>query len=465
MTLPQILICDDDSTFHLAVKYSLKGRVECRSAYHSEEAIAILKNQAIDIVLMDIQMRTSDEGLRCIPRLKEIDEDVSIIMSTGLSDIQSIREAMRLGASDYVPKDFDSLELNHAIQLALERRHLLRRRAQQNFEAASSQKKHVLVGSSPAIVQLRRTIEKVRESNANVLITGETGTGKEVVARLLRKTLPDGSLEPFVAVDSSTIQGTMAESILFGYEKGAFTGAEKTTKGIFEEANGGIVYFDELGNMPLEIQAKLLRVVQEKEVVRLGSSKVIKLDFRVICATNRDLEKMSSEGQFKYDLLQRINVLPMHLAPLRDRLSDIPDLCSHFLSSVSYGKTSLRMTQDALDALMAYSWPGNVRELSNIISYLAAMVDGSEVDFADLPPKLRDARQVAAITQCTQGQTPPSEGKGFYEQVSAFEKALLEEGYRSAGGNISRLAVRFAMDRSHLYTKLREHKIHPTKSS
>src|SRR6185295_4562387 len=168
-----------------------------------------------------------------------------------------------------------------------------------------------------SIVHLRKTIDKLAASNANVLITGETGTGKEVVARQLRRKLSDGSLAPFVSVDSATIQSSTAESLLFGHEKGAFTGAEKMTKGIFEEANGGVVYFDEIGNMPLDIQAKLLRVLQEKEISRLGSSKSIQLDFRVVCATNRDLDEMARAGQFKPDLLQRLNVLPVQLTPLR----------------------------------------------------------------------------------------------------------------------------------------------------
>lgn len=465
--LSVVLICDDDATFHLAVKHCLKGRFECKSAYNSDEALAIIRNTPIDILLLDIQMRSADEGLRYLPRFKEADSDLAIVMSSGMTDFQTVREAMRLGALDYVPKDFDPNDLHHTLAQVLERRALLRRREQQNFEALSTQRQHVLIGESPAIQQLRKTIERIRNNPANVVITGETGTGKEVVARQLRKTLPDGSLAPFVAVDSSTIQSSTAESLLFGHEKGAFTGAEKATKGIFEEANGGTVYFDEIANMPLEIQAKLLRVIQEKEVIRLGSSKVLKLEFRVICATNKDLEQMVSAGQFKDDLLQRLNVLPLFIPPLRERREEIELLVRHFAEKHAGQQAPLGFTPEAIEVLKQYSWPGNIRELSNLVAYLVAMTDETEVDVADLPPRIRDAAQSAAKTQ---GPAPRASGTtasrdtSFYERVSAFEENILSQEYQAHAGNVSRMALSLGMDRSHLYTKLREHGIHAGKS-
>ena len=296
--MPLILICDDDKTFHLAVKHSLKGKYECRSAYNGDEALAIVRAQKIDLVLLDIQMRTPDEGLVYIPRLKDADPDLMIVMASGTTDFRTVRDAIRLGAVDYIPKSFDPDDLEHTLELVLQRRALERKNDRLNFEAVASLRKQVLVGESTPARELRKKIERMRASPANVVITGETGTGKEVVARLLRKTLPDGSLEPFVAVDSATIQGSTAESQLFGHERGAFTGAEKMSKGVFEEADGGVVYFDEIANMPLEIQAKLLRVLQEKEITRLGSPKTIALEFRVICATNRNLDELVREGKF-----------------------------------------------------------------------------------------------------------------------------------------------------------------------
>ncbi len=443
--MPVVLICDDDSTFHLSVKYTLKGKFECRSAYNSDEALVVLRTSSVDAVLLDVQMRTPNEGLDSLPRIRELDRDVAIIMSSARTDFETVRAAMKLGANDYIPKDFEPEHLLHTLSSVLERKTLALRLEQKNFEASVMQGKHPLLGSSRVMQELRRTIEKFRSSPANVLITGETGTGKEAVARNLRSTLHDGTLVPFVTIDSSTILSTTAESILFGHEKGAFTGAERMNKGIFEEADGGIVYFDEIGNMPLDIQSKLLRVVQEKEVVRLGSSRPIQLDFRVFSATNKDLDALSRSGQFKPDLLQRLNVLPIHVPPLRERTEDIPELLAF------YGRGK-RYSEDALDALRRYRWPGNVRELVNLVAYVGAMAEGDEIDVADLPPAIRDS-----------GRGEARKEGSFYDQVADFEKALLAREYAGNSSNISQLALKLGMDRSHLYSKLREYGIHAPK--
>lgn len=460
-TPAQILICDDDKTFHHNLKAALKGKYECRSAYDSTEGLAIAKNYHLDLIILDIQMKTPDEGLRAIPFFRELDSDVAIIVSSGLTDYQIVREAMKLGAADYLVKGSDLEAIQITLSQALEKRAILKHSARQNFEAAHFQSRNILIGGSPLVDRLRKTIERVRQSSANVLITGETGAGKEVVARLLRRSLPDGSLAPFVAIDSSTIQANMAESILFGHEKGSFTGADRTTKGLFEQADGGIIYFDEIGNMPLEIQAKLLRVVQEREIARLGSTRAISSQFRVVCATNKDLEQMARNGLFKDDLLQRLNVLPIQLPPLRERTEDIPLLIDHFLKVQTQEGESVTFTEAAIAALKGYSWPGNVRELGNIVSYVTAMTDGLEIDLEDLPPKLRDS---ARVQQTATIPTSAAGGpKSFYEQVSAFEQELLRREYEKHEGNISKLALALGMDRSHLYTKLKEAGLYSTK--
>jgi DNA-binding NtrC family response regulator len=461
--LPQILVCDDDAVFQLGVKQALKGQFECRSAYNADEALAILRNHPVDILLLDIQMRSPTEGLKFIPRFLEQDPELAIAMVSSLKDFESVREALVLGAADYLGKDQTPEALRHAIGKLLERRRLRERREQQDFEVTAQQSQHRLVGESAHIKSLRKMLDKIRNSPASVVIHGETGTGKEVVARQLRARLPDGSLAPFVAIDSSTIQSTMAESILFGHEKGAFTGAERATKGIFEEANGGVVYFDEIGNMPLDIQAKLLRVLQEKEVARLGSSKVLQLEFRVVCATNKNLEEMARQGLFKEDLLQRLNVFPIELAPLRERKEDLPLLIDHLLAKQPGGE-KLQFSQDAIQWLQAYSWPGNVRELGNVVAYVATMADGPEIEVSDLPPKLRDAAKSAGQAQSRlMAGEPTSEGKSFYDQVADFETALLKREYAKCDGNVSKLALALGMDRSHLYTKLKEYGIHAAK--
>lgn len=454
----QILICDDDAAIHSVVKQTLKKSFAFRSAYNSEEARAILKNHSVDIVMLDVEMRNKDEGLKAIPVLLAIDSGISIVMASGRTDFDTVREAMRLGAIDYISKDFSPEELILVISRVVERRKLLKRNEQQKFELNQNQRQNVLIGKSKSIESLRKQIDRVKQSLANVIITGETGTGKEVVARLLRQELPDGTQAPFIAVDSATIQSTTAESQLFGHEKGAFTGAEKTTKGIFEEANGGIVYFDEIANMPLDIQSKLLRVIQEKEIVRLGSSRPISSDFRVICATNRKLDEMVKLGQFKEDLYQRLEVLPIHIPPLRERAEDIPLLVEHFIKKQP--RVNLHFTQDALSFLQSYPWPGNIRELGNLIAYVATMAETDEVDIADLPPKMRDFQRTAGNSG---SKLTGGDRASFYERVGAYEKEILDAEYTECAGNISKMALQLGMDRSHLYTKLKEFNIHTSK--
>lgn len=458
---PIVLICDDDPSFHLALKLILKGKYEFRSAYNSDEALIIIKKNQVDLLVLDIKMRTPDEGIQAIPRFKETDPDLAIVVSSGITDYKVVLKAMQLGALDYVAKDNEPDGIMITIANALEKKSLLQRTSQQNFEAVNIQKQHELLGISPIIQDLKKTIERIQLSSANVVITGETGTGKEVVARQLRKLLPDGTLAPFVAIDSSTIQASTAESILFGHEKGAFTGAERTTQGLFEEANGGIIYFDEIGNMPLAIQAKLLRVVQEREISRMGSSRILNLDFRVICATNKNLETMIKQGEFKDDLFQRLNVLPIELPPLRERKEDIPILIQHFISRQGLRQNQLEFTKEAVEALQSYSWPGNIRELANLIAYVVTMTEDSEIDVSDLPPRFRDMKFRSNSSDISSIESKSQ--MSFYDQVALFEHSLLEREYKKCNGNISKLAITLGMDRSHLYTKLRETGIYNSK--
>ena len=454
---PQILVCDDDQTYQLALRQVLKKDFDILSAFNTDEALAIIRNRKIDLMLLDVQMRTSKEGLESIPKFKQIDEELMIIMLSGLKEFETVREAMMLGAVDYIGKDVEADEISHVISRSLEKKQLIQRTQQQSSECSRAHNRVQLVGNSPAIQQLRRLLDKVKNSSTNCVIFGETGTGKEVVARLLRAELSDGSLAPFVAVDSSTIHSNTAESLLFGHEKGAFTGAEKMKKGIFEEANGGIVYFDEIANMPLEIQAKLLRVIQEKEVTRLGAARSLPLDFKVICATNKKLEDLVQQRLFKEDLYQRLNVIPIHLPALRERREDIPALLDHFADVNAQQGRRLEFTQDAIDYLCDYSWPGNIRELSNLVAYLYAVTDSDEVEIADLPPQMRDSVKSFSDRAATSAS---DEGLSFYDRVARFESKILKDEYEKCLGNVSKLALKLGMDRSHLYTKLRLYGIH-----
>jgi DNA-binding NtrC family response regulator len=403
-----------------------------------------------DIILLDIQMRTSNEGFETIPKIRELDPDAAIIMISGLTDMSAFREAIKHSVHDYIPKDFAPEHLAMAIDAVLERKTLIKKARQQAFELRNLKEPPRLIGRSPAIQRLLKIIEKLRRSHANVLIVGESGTGKEVVASLIRCESADGSPTPFVTIDSATIQSSTAESTLFGHEKGAFTGADKVKRGLFEEADGGIIFFDELANMPLEIQAKLLRVIQEKEVLRMGSARPIPSDFRVISATNRNMDQMALDGQFKADLLQRLNVLPIEIPPLRERKEDIPELIEHFLVKAAKNEPACRMSEEAKELMVRYDWPGNVRELGNAIIYAHTMAADGVIEITELPSKVRDAKGAESAA-------PP---RGYFERLAEAERALLQEEYDQSEGNITKMAMTIGMDRSHLHHKLREFGIH-----
>lgn len=466
----RVLIIDDDQGVHLALKHSLKNHFDCMSAYNTDEARAVLAGQAsFDLILLDLNMRYEEEGLKFLPFLRELDAELDVIVASSNSKKDLVRQAIQGGASAWLVKDFSADQLLVTIESVFQRRELLKEREHHRLSRDRSLVKAPLIGRSPSMRNLAATVEKVRRSRANVLITGETGTGKELVARHIGS--PDG--KPFVAVDSSTITSTMAESLLFGHEKGAFTGAQATTKGLFEEADGGAIYFDEIGNMPPEIQAKLLRVIQEKEITRIGSRKTIYLDFRVISATNRDLEAMSKDGGFKYDLLQRINVIPVQVPTLRERKEDIPDLVGHFLRAHALEGGPTVFSSEALGALMGYDWPGNVRELSNVVAYLCAMVtDREAIELEDLPTKILTGFKAAQPTELPREQEMEAMARSvadafvpdgevdFYALMNSLEGRVLATLYERYKGNISQLGKAIKVSRSHLYSKLYAHGIH-----
>ena len=460
---PILLICDDDETFQLGMRHFLRNNYDVRTARNTDEAKIIIKKNPVSVLLLDIEMRTPREGLDALPSLRELDEDMMIVVASGHTDSSLVRQAIELGAEDFISKGSDPEEILLAFERVLKNRERSRTNQRQIQELKQTHGAYRLVGSSQSMENLRKLIAKVQSKPVNIVIFGETGTGKEVVARQLRWTLADKSLCPFVSIDSSTITGELAESILFGHEKGAFTGADRARKGVFEEANGGVLFFDEIGNMSLDIQSKLLRVIQEKEVTRVGSVKTMPLDFRVVCATNKRLEDLIKIGLFKEDLYQRLNVVPLFIPPLRDRKEDIPELVEYFVEKAKDGRS---FTDEALSCLQAYDWPGNIRELQNVVSYVVALSDEPEIDVADLPPLVREG----AFKRPTSGTAVPSASatsqkesyppRTFYEEVEGFEKKLLAERYAEVGGNISQLALSLGMDRSHLYKKLKQYGIH-----
>jgi len=461
---PKILICDDNQTIHLALKSTFSSEYELKSAFNSEEALVILKKNQMDLVLLDMEIEHSRSGLDLIPKILELQEDVKIIIFSGNQSFDAVKNALKLGAHDYILKDAGVEELKHILSKTLQFQQASRQNQQCQFELKKQHSSNMLIGESDPIQKIKKQIEKAKNSPAPVIVFGETGTGKEVIARSLRKTLADGSLEPFIAVDSSTIQSSVAESVLFGYEKGAFTGADKSTRGLFEEANGGTLYFDELANMPIEIQNKILRVVQEKEILRIGSSKPISLEFRVICATNQNLEDLIKQGKFKEDLYQRLCVLQIDAPPLRERIDDVPLLLECFAERYKENQKKLKFLPETIELLKSYDWPGNVREVSNLVLYLYTMCDEDFVSPLDLPPKL--SKVALKTPQIPISTTSNSiEDKSFYEAVADFEQGFLKEKYDVFDGNVSKMAASLEMDRSYLHGKLKNFGIHSTRKS
>jgi DNA-binding NtrC family response regulator len=422
-----------------------------------------MNERKYDVLLLDIQMRTPREGLDALPRIRSLHPDTMVIITSGLQEQDVRQEALDLGAHDFLAKDFEPLEIAHRLDTALERLELQESRQSAQREIDETQRRHTLVGNSPAIQEVRRLIEKFRGREDNVLITGETGTGKEIVARLLRHKDRRGAWVPFISVDSSTILSSTAESLLFGHERGAFTGATETARGFFEEANGGILYFDELGNMPLEIQAKLLRVLQEKEVRRLGSQKIIQLNFRVIGATNLNLALASQRDTFKHDLYHRLQALPISLPPLRERKEDIPLLVQHLCILNDWEQ--LEFDRESLDMMHAYSWPGNVRELYGVVRHAYAMADGESpyIRAQDLPSHLRikveeSSAEGSEGTTTSQEEATPFVGR-FFRMMQDYERTVLERELNLHSGNVKKTAAALGMDRSHLSSKLKKHGI------
>jgi DNA-binding NtrC family response regulator len=463
-----ILIVEDEESTRLALKDLIQRRgFKTSTAKNADEALVILKKNRFDLMLTDIEMRCANEGVELIPQAKRLQEDLEILVFSGHTDFERVREAMRCGATDYVSKTSGMNELAIAIERSLARKKDKEKAKKLAQEVTELHGKVRWVGSSAASKNLLATIGRIRNSNFSILITGETGTGKEIVARLLRQTHDEDGPEPFVAVDASTIQTSIAESLLFGFEKGAFTGADRSKPGLFESANGGTIYFDEMGNMPLDIQAKLLRVLQEKEVLRLGASVPIQLDFRVISATNKNLERLCSQGQFKDDLLQRIAVFCLEIPPLRDRRDDIPELLQHFSMELGNRDRTLSFSAEAIAALQNYNFPGNARELRNIVATLYALCENTEIQVSDLPEKIqRSYRDTQAPKDLvTQSQQNTSTKESFYEQLADFERVLLAEEYNRASGNVTRMAAKLKMDRSHLHNKLKDFQIHSLKKN
>jgi two-component system nitrogen regulation response regulator NtrX len=447
-----ILIADDEQ----GVRNSLQRLLEFESyrvvtAVDGPAALAATRDRSIDLALLDIKMPGMD-GLEVLAQLHADQPQLPVVIISGHGSIQTAVEATRLGAFDFVEKPIDADRLLLVIRNGLAQRRLQKENV--SLKAAVRQKTQI-VGEHLEIQRIQETIRKVAPANARVLIMGENGTGKEMVARALHELSPRAE-EPFVEVNCAAIPEELIESELFGHERGSFTGAVGRRVGKFELADGGTLFLDEVGDMSLNAQAKVLRVLQESVFERVGGTETMRVDVRVIAATNKDLLKASREGSFREDLFYRLNVVPITVPPLRERPSDIPLLVDYFLQQTAreLGQAPRKVSRAAMDRLREYAWPGNVRELKNLVERMVILSAGSTIEASDLP-------DLAAAEK--------SEGRHFdigsyAEFKDAVEKDFFERKLRLFNHNVSKTARRLGMQRSNLYKKLEKYGI-PYKSS
>ncbi|MCX5908866.1 MAG: sigma-54 dependent transcriptional regulator, partial [Deltaproteobacteria bacterium] len=390
----KILIVDDEVSVQNSLRMIFKNDYQVFMAGHAEEALGKIQNEEPDLIFLDIIMPGKD-GIEILREIREFQPVTPVIMLTATRTVKTAVEAMKLGAYDYITKPFDIEEIRLAAQKALESRDL--KKENLRLQEAVEERYHFdnIIGKAKEMREIFSTIRQISEKNSSVLIHGESGTGKELVARAihynsLRKN------KPFTAVNCAAIPETLIESELFGHEKGAFTDAQSRRIGHFEMAHEGTLFLDEVSELSLPTQAKILRSLQEREFIRVGGSKTISVDVRLISATNKNLEEMMAQGTFRSDLFYRINVVPLHIPPLRNRKEDIFLLAQHFLDKHA-GPGRKKITPEAMDVLVAYEWPGNVRELENIVERVVVLSKAEVIAMEDLPSALKSGSQVELI--------------------------------------------------------------------
>lgn len=443
----RILAVDDEPHMRRLLEISLRqAGYQPVVAENGKEALAILRNDNIDLVVSDLHMPVMD-GLKLLEALRAENIDTPVIIVTAQGEISSAVQAMKLGASDYILRPFDLETLEIAISRALS---VTRLKVENQFlrdEAGQIGKS--IIGESPAIRKVHQAIAQVAAEKATVLIAGETGTGKELVARAIHQQSPRKNAL-FVAVNCAAIPSEMLESELFGHERGAFTGAVKERIGKFELADGGTLFLDEVTEMPIALQAKLLRALQEGTIERLGSNRQLNVDIRVVAATNRDPMLAIKEGKLREDLYYRLNVFRIDLPPLRDRLSDIKILAAHFLK-----KRNVRIDEDAASLLENYAWPGNIRELENVLERAAIVCGGQLIKTENLPADMvKKTDSVAPQLTDTNGLSNPKLSLSLPDALESIEIQMISEALKQANGNKSRAAKLLEISERSLWYKL-----------
>jgi two-component system response regulator HydG len=447
----RILVVDDEESHRIMLRAVLQEEgYEVGEAADGPEAIRAVEQEPFDLILLDVRMATMD-GIQALTEIRKLSPFVPVLMMTAYASVKTAVEALKAGAFEYLTKPLDIEELKILIEKALEHYHLreenlvLKERLGDRFDFSK------IIGRSPKMKEVFDTLSLVAPTDATVLILGESGTGKELVANSIHHNSARAS-QPFIKVSCAALPEALLEGELFGHEKGAFTGAIARREGRFQLAHRGTIFLDEVGEMSMTTQTKLLRVLQEKEFEPLGSTRTVKVDVRVIAASNKDLEREVKEGRFREDLFYRLNVVPISLPPLRDRKEDIPGLAAHFFAT--YRDKNRKQLNDisgkAMDLLMRYDWPGNIRELENCIERAVILARGEIIAPADLPPVIQALSKDREI----QGLNLPS---GI--SIQEVEKALILKTLEDTGGNRSRAAEILGINRRTLQIKLKEYGI------
>jgi two-component system, NtrC family, response regulator AtoC len=444
-----VLVVDDDASIRQTMAFIVEAAgLRALSVETGRQALEVCQREAIDVVLLDVQLPDIN-GLQVLAQLRERQPELGVIVVSVVKEIAVAVEAMKLGAMDYLTKDFSPTELSahltKTLQLLQASRELLWLREEQAERGA----RPMVIGKSEVAAAMAAVANKVANTPATVLLAGESGTGKEVLARYLHEH-SDRRDRPFVAVNLPAIPDGLVESTLFGHERGAFTNATRQAFGKFELANGGTLFLDEVSELQLDVQAKLLRALQEREIERVGGTRPISVDVRIICASNKDLPTLVQKGTFREDLYWRLKVVPIVLPPLRERREDIPALAAHFLGRFAriYGKTPRKLTDRALAVMQQYGWPGNIRELENLIERLVVVCDANPIDASDLPLDLSAAAEIA-------DETKPE--VTLEEARIALEKSYISKTLQQNSGNRTNAAKQLGMSVATLRRKMRDY--------
>ncbi len=450
-----VLVIDDEEVMREILESLLTSEgYRVKLAATGEDGIAVASREPIDLAIVDV-MLPDQSGIDVLDELKRVDSELVAIMITAFASVETAIEAMKRGAFDYVTKPFKNDEVRVVVANGMKQRRLVDENRTLKAALSDRQRFDVLVGKSPRMQEVYSLIRQVAPSKSTVLIMGESGTGKELVAKAIHNHSARKS-KPFVTVNSGSLPPDLLESNLFGHVKGAFTGAVSPKKGLFEIADGGSIFLDEIGTIPLETQAKLLRVIQEKEFMRLGGVDNIRVDVRIIAATNSDLRVLVDENNFREDLYYRLNVINLFLPPLRQRKEDVSLLAQHFLKKYGdeNGRFDLRLSPEAVQSLFEYDWPGNVRELENVIERSVVLASGPLIGRGLIPdhvssgPMFRVPRIVV-----------PEEGISFRDVITGFEKRLIESSLETSGGVQKKAARLLGLKPTTLNEMIKRHNI------